>query len=96
MARPTHGRDHRAYRALCSWLKANGGNVCHLCGEAIDMRLRHPHPRSWQLDHYVPLSLGGALDDPANARESHRECNIARGNTPMDVWQKPKGTFHLG
>lgn len=94
MARPTYGRDHRRYRDLCAWLKANGTNVCHLCGTAIDMRLKHPHPRSWQLDHLIPLSRGGALYDAPNARESHRECNIQRGDMLIEEWFKPRGTFH--
>ncbi|MGW0633441.1 HNH endonuclease [Streptomyces sp. NPDC002758] len=32
------------------------------------------------LDHEVPLSKGGSLLDPANARAAHRRCNSARGN----------------
>ncbi|MFF3243368.1 HNH endonuclease [Streptomyces sp. NPDC002870] len=33
---------------------------------------------SFTLDHAVPLSKGGSLLDPANARSMHRRCNSAR------------------
>jgi hypothetical protein len=35
---------------------------------------------SFSLDHLIPLSMGGARDDPANARAAHRLCNMKRGN----------------
>ncbi|WP_309095297.1 HNH endonuclease, partial [Streptomyces sp.] len=35
---------------------------------------------AFTLDHAIPLSLGGDLLDPANARSAHRRCNSARGN----------------
>lgn len=54
--------------------------MCWLCGLPIDSDLKSPHPGSWTLDHVVPLSMGGARDDPANARAAHRLCNMQRGN----------------
>nr|WP_256122652.1 HNH endonuclease [Streptomyces sp. LUP47B] len=35
---------------------------------------------SFTLDHEQPLSKGGNLLDPANARPAHRKCNSSRGN----------------
>ncbi|MFF2475095.1 HNH endonuclease [Streptomyces sp. NPDC058066] len=53
----------------------------------LDLRPQHPRqrrrppaPLAFTLDHLVPLSLGGDLLDPANARSAHRRCNSARGN----------------
>lgn len=72
-------RNGRPYRRLVAALKAAGG-PCWLCGHAIDPRLTEKHPLSFTLDHLVPLSRGGELLDPANARAAHRRCNSARGN----------------
>ncbi|MER5892290.1 HNH endonuclease [Streptomyces sp. NPDC001876] len=72
-------RNGRPYRRLVAALKA-AGHPCWLCGHAIDRRLTAQHPLSFTLDHLVPLSRGGDLLDPANARSAHRRCNSARGN----------------
>jgi hypothetical protein len=71
------------------------GEVCWLCGQAIDYRLRSPHPRSWTLDHAVPVKHQPKLMlDPRNFRSAHRECNDYRGTdepsidlgTPSEYW----------
>ncbi|MFZ4264493.1 HNH endonuclease [Streptomyces arboris] len=72
-------RNGRRYRALCDWLRAQR-LPCWLCGHNIDGALDAKHPMSFTLDHLVPLSKGGGLLDPANARAAHRRCNSARGN----------------
>ena len=71
-------RGGRPYRRLAARLKREGG-VCWLCGLPIDPELKAPHPMSFSLDHFVPVSMGGALTDPANARSAHRRCNQKRG-----------------
>jgi 5-methylcytosine-specific restriction endonuclease McrA len=53
---------------------------CWICGHSIDPDLDSRHPMSFTLDHLIPLSKGGDLLDPANARSAHRRCNSARGN----------------
>lgn len=53
--------------------------VCALCGLPIDPELKAPHPYSFTVDHIVPLSMGGAVDNPANCRPAHRRCNNLRG-----------------
>ncbi|MEU0634533.1 HNH endonuclease [Streptomyces sp. NPDC005989] len=72
-------RNGRPYRRLVSAVKAMR-QPCWLCGHDIPPRLDARHPLSFTLDHVVPLSRGGALLDPANARSAHRRCNSARGN----------------
>lgn len=52
---------------------------CHLCGNAVDSKLKWPDPLSPSLDHLVPLSKGGA-HDPANVRLAHVSCNSSKGN----------------
>ena len=72
-------RNGRPYRRLCAWLRAQG-LPCWLCGHNIDTSLDPRHPLSWTLDHEQPLSRGGNLLDPANARPAHRRCNSSKGN----------------
>ncbi|MEU1302802.1 HNH endonuclease [Streptomyces shenzhenensis] len=72
-------RNGRRYRRLVDWLRAQR-LPCWLCGHNIGYELDARHPLSFTLDHEVPLSRGGDLLDPANARSAHRRCNSARGN----------------
>ncbi|MER6431581.1 MULTISPECIES: HNH endonuclease [unclassified Streptomyces] len=72
-------RNGRPYRRLVARQKALG-LPCWLCGHDIPAGLDARHPLSFTLDHLVPLSRGGSLLDPANARSAHRRCNSARGN----------------
>lgn len=44
--------------------------TCHLCGEAVDLS-------AWQLDHVVPLALGGP-HCYANVAVSHPLCNQSK------------------
>ncbi|MCX5201058.1 HNH endonuclease [Streptomyces sp. NBC_00237] len=72
-------RTGRPYRRLVAVQRALG-YPCWLCGHDIDPTLPPTHRDSFTLDHLVPLSRGGSLLDPANARSAHRRCNSARGN----------------
>lgn len=56
------------------------GARCWLCGELIHYHQRPRHRLGPSLDHLVPLSRGGSLLDPSNARLAHYGCNCARGN----------------
>lgn len=58
------------------------GNRCHLCGGRVNLRLKHPHPRSASLDHLVPLALGGS-HELANVRLAHLDCNVSKGTRAM-------------
>lgn len=58
------------------------GEPCWLCGEPVDYRLKFPHPRSWSLDHAVPIKDSPALMlNPRNFRSSHFDCNNHRSPT---------------
>jgi 5-methylcytosine-specific restriction endonuclease McrA len=48
--------------------------------DGITGREAGKHPLAFTLDHLVPLSKGGDLLDPINARSAHRRCNSRRGN----------------
>lgn len=61
--------------------EAHGGR-CHICGEKID-GTREP----WELEHIVPIALGGA-DDETNAAPAHVSCH--KPKTARDVAQIAK------
>lgn len=54
-------------------IKATGA-ACHICGEAIDYTLPWLDPRSFVVDHVIPLHKGGA-DTIVNKAATHRDCN---------------------
>ncbi|MBB4783785.1 HNH endonuclease [Streptomyces rapamycinicus] len=72
-------RNGRPYRRLVAEVKAQS-MPCWICGHDIDPTLDARNTWSFTLDHAVPLSRGGSLLDPSNARSAHRRCNSARGN----------------
>ena len=65
-------------------LKAEGRGcwICRAFGrpDAIDYSLPARHPRSFEVDELVPVSLGGNPLDYSNVDATHRECNNWRGN----------------
>lgn len=71
------------------------GAPCWLDGEPIDYQLKFPHPRSWSLDHAVPIKENMALMlNAANFRSAHLDCNNHRGTDqprielgePSEIW----------
>jgi 5-methylcytosine-specific restriction protein A len=58
---------------------AEHGGECHICGGKIGVG------EAWDLDHVIPLALGGD-DEPANLRPAHVKCHRgAGGKTAEDV-----------
>lgn len=76
-------RNGRRYRRLCEQQRALR-LPCWWCGDQIRYDITGLkaglHPWAFTLDHLIPLSKGGNLLDPANARSAHRRCNSSRGN----------------
>jgi hypothetical protein len=71
------------------------GEPCWLCGQPIDYRLKFPHPRSWSLDHVIPVKENPALMlNQSNWRSSHLDCNNHRQTDeppielgqPSEIW----------
>ena len=67
-----------ARRALLRHAKTNN-LPCALCGGEIDYTANQHDPRAFTADHTIPWSHGGS-DSLDNLRQSHRHCNVARGN----------------
>lgn len=83
MKTPANPRKGRPYRRLCAAQRALR-LPCWWCGESIDYSLTGLLAQrlgaAFTLDHWQPISRGGNLLDPANARSAHRRCNSSRGN----------------
>ena len=58
---------------------ANG--LCGLCGRAVPVDLRHPHPASASVDHVLPRVLGGK-DVRSNVQLVHLICNSIKHCNP--------------
>ncbi|AXH46940.1 HNH endonuclease [Mycobacterium phage Aminay] len=65
-----------------------GEPPCHICGCEIDYRAGHLDPRSFTIDHIVPLALGGE-DTLDNLAAACRKCNRDKSDTPPADWRPP-------
>jgi hypothetical protein len=83
--RNENGTRPRASRAWPGSL----GRPCWICramglrGE-IDYSLPPTHPYSFEVDHLVPVSMGGDLYDRDNIDATHRCCNQWRSNRSVE------------
>ncbi|PYY32364.1 HNH endonuclease [Curtobacterium sp. MCBD17_030] len=55
----------------------NTAAACHICGQAIDYTLPHTNPRSFVVDHVIPLAKDGP-DTIDNKAAAHRDCNSTK------------------
>ena len=88
MARNSANRD-RMRRQI-----ARSQPACHLCGEPIDYQLHHLDPRSFVIDHVIPLIKGGA-DALSNVKAAHRlrECNSKKRSRIIAPIVRRSGTL---
>jgi 5-methylcytosine-specific restriction endonuclease McrA len=73
MATPRNDANRKRMRARIAATRA----ACHICGGAIDYTLSRDEPRSFVIDHVVPLHRGGA-DELSNVKAAHRACNSTK------------------
>ena len=76
---PSKNVRDRARRRVA--VRVRAGEGCCFCGEAIDLRIPYPDPRSFTVDHAVPTSHGGR-DDIDQLRPAHNKCNRRRSDQP--------------
>ena len=74
-----HGRTGRPWRRIRAQILA-ASDTCWLCGNR----------GADTVDHIIPLSRGGAGNDPANLRPAHKSCNSRRGAKMS--WKAPPET----
>ena len=65
---------HRGYRRNRQRIRDQ--DVCHICGQWIDIELGPRDPMAWEADHIVPIYLGGS--NLGELAPSHRSCNQGR------------------
>lgn len=53
--------------------------VCYLCGHWVDKALPKGHPMAPEVEHIIPIALGGKPYDRSNAALSHMICNRRKG-----------------
>ena len=70
---------------------ARGEPACAICLEPIDYTLPHLDPRSFVVDHVMPLRHGG-LDTIENKQPAHRDCNRAKADR-LAAGQRPARSF---
>ena len=64
---------------------ADHRGACHICGDVIN-GVREP----WDIDHVIPLALGGD-DEPSNMAPAHARCHRGPGGkTSADIAQIAK------
>lgn len=64
------------------------GDVCYLCGDRINFRLKFPHPKSRSVDHIIPLSRGGS-HTLGNVAMTHYQCNQIKNAKAVDRMPQP-------
>ncbi|OZC93006.1 hypothetical protein CH282_01725 [Rhodococcus sp. 06-418-1B] len=67
-------------------LRARDGDACSLCGLFVPENAVKPHPLAAEVDHVLPISMGGT-HDPVNLALAHKTCNIKKGNRPPS-WKR--------
>lgn len=89
---------HDAYRQQCATQHQPDGTLgdpCIRCQEPIEYHLQYPHPRSWSLEHLIPVSeRPELLLDRNNFGSAHNLCNSIAGDTeiesdlgePSEIW----------
>ena len=84
------GRKGRPWRRCVAEVKRRS-QICHLCGEAIDLDLAFPHPESFSVDHLIPVSQmeedDPRLNDPDYCAPAHLGCNSSRNNKSLDDYR---------
>jgi 5-methylcytosine-specific restriction endonuclease McrA len=67
--------------------------ACHICGNAIDYSLPHTEPKSFVVDHVIPLAKGGA-DTIDNKAAAHRDCNSIKRARLIAPIVRRSGSLH--
>lgn len=82
MKLPPGVTSHDWRKARLAVRRQRGG--CWLCGRPIDYSLASPDPGSFEVDHKVAVNAGGPFLDPSNLAPSHRRCNRAKSDGPVN------------
>lgn len=78
--RPDHDGSHRLTFERNKKKIMASENLCGICGQPVDKKLRYPHPMSACIDHIIPIDRGGHPSDIHNLQLAHWKCNRAKSN----------------
>ena len=66
-------------------------NICGICGQPVDMSLKHGDPMAATIDHIIPVAKGGHPSAIENLQLAHWTCNRQKSDKLFkDVKQEPK------
>ena len=63
-------------------------NICGICGDPVDMSLKHGHPMAATIDHIIPIAKGGHPSDIENLQLAHWTCNRQKSDKIFKTKQK--------
>jgi 5-methylcytosine-specific restriction protein A len=84
--KPISGKNRKTF------FKMRGG-ICYLCAGIII-----PVKEAWDIEHVIPLAMGGKDDLPTNGELVHTKCHKAKTKADMAniAEAKRRETKHLG
>ena len=74
-----HERGSTTIRDRHRRIIRRGQPPCGICGEDIDYALSYPEPKSFVVDHIIPINRGGD-DTLDNKQAAHNRCNRAKSD----------------
>jgi len=93
-----HGRtDNYAWREAKAQAIRDAGGQCQLCGGGLDPDAPKNTPWGTEVDHVIPLAMGGAPYARDNLRAVHRWCHQRRDKgqptqrVPAPTYDWPNG-----
>lgn len=66
--------------------------VCAICGNLVDKKLRFPNPMCATVDHIIPVSRGGHPSDIDNLQLAHLCCNRAKSDKLITIEESGTAT----
>jgi 5-methylcytosine-specific restriction endonuclease McrA len=71
---------------------------CGICSEPIDYALPHTDPRSFVVDHVIPVTRGGIdelfnPDGTIQKQAAHKDCNRDKSDQIPEGMEAPPRTF---
>lgn len=63
-------------------------DICGICGQPVDKKIKYPDPMSAVVDHIVPIAKGGHPSDINNLQLAHRWCNRQKADKLFDIKKK--------
>lgn len=82
--RPDHQKGHRMEFERNRKKVLASEDICAICGQRVDKKLKYPHPMSATVDHVIPVSKGGHPSDISNLQLAHFYCNRQKSDKLID------------